>query len=254
MKVTVCELPHDPGPLAAAWKSLCEHTAANRSEFVLLPEFAFVEPLWEQDYFDVARWDDAVARSDAWARRLVELGVPHVVSTRPATVGRRHFNEGFIWSSGPGAVPLRSKWFLPDEPGGWEARWFVRGQREFPRFTASRLSFGLNICTELWALETYALYAEMGVHAILCPRATGAATRLKWLSAGTVAAVRSGAYCLSSNRVHPDGSCGGGGWVIGPDGDLLASTSRESPFCTVDLDIGASKAAARTYPRYVFCR
>ena len=254
MKVTVCELPHEPSPLAAAWAGLCEHVTKNDSELVLLPEFAFVEPLWEQDYFDAARWDEGVARSNAWAPRLCELGATHVVSTRPATVGRRHFNEGFIWSSGSGLVPLRSKWFLPDEPGGWEARWFVRGHREFPRFTASRMSFGLNICTELWALETYASYADMGIHAVLCPRATGAATAGKWLSAGTVAAVRSGAYCLSSNRVQPDGSCAGGGWIIGPDGDLLATTSHDSPFCTVDLDFGAIKAAARSYPRYVFAR
>jgi hypothetical protein len=69
-----------------------------------------------------------------------------------------------------------------------------------------------------------------------------------------VAAVRSRAYCLSSNRVHPDGSCNGGGWIIGPDGDLLAATTRDSPFRTFELDFGALKTAARTYPRYVFAR
>jgi N-carbamoylputrescine amidase len=254
VKVTVCELPHEPAPLAQSWTRLREHVAEHGSELVLLPEFAFVEPLWERDYFDPARWDEGVARSEAWSQRLCELGAAHVVSTRPATVGRRHFNEGFLWSAGAHLVPLRSKWFLPDEPGGWEARWFVRGHREFPRFTASRMSFGLNICTELWALETYASYAEMGIHAVLCPRATGAATANKWRSAGTVAAVRSGAYCLSSNRVHPDGSCAGGGWIIDPDGDLLAYTTEEAPFHTLDLDFGATRTASETYPRYVFAR
>jgi N-carbamoylputrescine amidase len=254
MRVTVCELPHEAGTLATAWTALREHVAKHHSELVLLPEFAFVEPLWERDFFDAARWDEGVGRSNAWAERLSELGVAHVVGTRPATVGRRHFNEGFIWSNGPGLVPLRSKWFLPDEPGGWEARWFVRGHREFPRFTASRMSFGLNICTELWALETYAAYADMGLHAVLCPRATCADTLSKWRSAGTVAAVRSGAYCLSSNRVHADGSCAGGGWIIGPDGDLLATTTPASPFCTIELDLGAVKASSQTYPRYVFAR
>jgi N-carbamoylputrescine amidase len=38
------------------------------------------------------------------------------------------------------------------------------------------LTFGLNICTELWALETYAGYAARGVQVILSPRATEAAT------------------------------------------------------------------------------
>jgi N-carbamoylputrescine amidase len=157
-----------------------------------------------------------------------------------------------MWSARGGAVPLRSKWFLPNEAGGWEGRWFVRGHREFPRFTAGKLSFGLNICTELWALETYSAYAAMGIHAVVCPRATGIATSGKWMAAGVVAAVRAGAYCLSSNRVHPDGSCGGGGWIISPDGAVLATTSRAAPFCTFDIDVDAIKTASRTYPRYVF--
>jgi N-carbamoylputrescine amidase len=54
--------------------------------------------------------------------------------------------------------------------------------------------------------------------------------------------------------VHADGSCAGGGWIIGPDGDLLATTTLDRPFCTVELDFGAVKASSQTYPRYVFAR
>ena len=252
MKITVCELPHESGALAAAWSRLCEHTESQGSQFVLLPELAFVDPLWEQDRFDPAHWADGVSASNAWVRRLSELRATHVVSTRPATAARRQFNEGFVWSHDSGLVPLRRKYFLPNESGGWESRWFARGDRDFPRFTAGSFSFGLNICTELWALETYAAYAAMRVQAVLCPRATSIGTTAKWLAAGTVAAVRSGAYCLSSNRVHPDGSCGGYGWIISPDGVVLATTSRDEPFCTLEIDVDLPKTAARTYPRYVF--
>ena len=252
MKVTVCELPHEAAPLAEAWTRLCEHTAQEGSDFVLLPELAFVGPLWEKDRFDATNWENGVADSNAWVQRLSELHASHVVSTRPVTVGRRYFNEGFCWSRVDDVKPLRRKYFLPNESGGWEARWFARGDREFPRFKAGDLYFGLNICTELWAVETYASYASMGVHAILCPRATATATTVKWLSAGTVAAVRSGAYCLSSNRVHLDGSCGGRGWIISPDGAVLANTSPETPFRTLDIDVDAIKATSKTYPRYVF--
>ena len=38
MRVTVCELPHEPETLAAAWTALCEHTVRHSSELVLLPE------------------------------------------------------------------------------------------------------------------------------------------------------------------------------------------------------------------------
>ncbi|HEY0782321.1 MAG TPA: carbon-nitrogen hydrolase family protein [Thermoanaerobaculia bacterium] len=252
MRVTVCELPHEPELVAAAWAALCEHTARHRSELVLLPEFAFVEPVWAAERFAAARWDAAVAACDGWLRRLPELQAAHVIGARPVTIEGRPFNEGFLAALGGGVVPLRCKYFLPDEPGGWESRWFTRGDREFPSFAAGPLSFGLNICTELWALETYGAYASSGVQAILSPRATAAATTDKWLAVGTVAAVRSGAYCLSSNRVHADGSCGGVSWIISPDGELLARTSSQAPFRTLDIDVAATAAAQRTYPRYAF--
>ncbi len=71
------------------------------------------------------------------------------------------------------------------------------------------------------------------------------------MAAGVVAAVRSGAYCLSSNRVDPSGATGGIGWMIGPDGQTLATTSRESPFATIEIDLAAPSRARETYPRYV---
>ena len=252
MRVTVCELPHEPASLAAAWDGLCRHTSRHESELVLLPEFAFVEPVWETERFDRTRWAAAEVLSNAWLRSLPELQAKFVVGARPATIDDRPFNQGFIWSAAGGLAPLRRKFFLPSEPGGWEARWFERGDPHFPTFRAGDLSFGLNICTELWALETYAAYAARNVQAVLSPRATSAATMAKWLSIGVVAAVRSGAFSLSSNRVDPTGACGGGGWIIDPSGRILASTSPQAPFATVDIDLTAPAAARDTYPRYVF--
>ena len=52
MRVTVCELPHRPHALAAAWGALAEHTIANGSQLVLLPEFAMAEPVWEFEHPD----------------------------------------------------------------------------------------------------------------------------------------------------------------------------------------------------------
>jgi N-carbamoylputrescine amidase len=252
MRVTVCELPHEPEALGGAWAALCEHTAGHTSELVLLPEFAMVEPVWQDERFDAGRWAAAQASSDAWRRRLPELRVPHVVGTRPATIDGLRFNQGFLWSAPDDLAPLRRKFFLPDEPGSWEARWFDRGDSFFSAYRAGECTFGLNICTELWAVETYAAYAARGVQAILSPRATGAATTAKWLSAGVVAAVRTGAFSLSSNRVDPSGECGGVGWIVDPQGTLLARTTAAAPFATVDIDLSAAAAAQEEYPRYVF--
>jgi len=252
MRVTVCELPHEPRALDAAWTALCEHTARHSSELVLLPEFAMVEPVWQDETFDACRWAAAQALSDVWRHRLSELGVAHAVGTRPVTIDGLRFNQGFLWSASGELAPLRRKFFLPDEPGSWEARWFDRGDSYFPAYHAGECSFGLNICTELWAVETYAAYAVRGVQVILSPRATAASTTAKWLSAGVVAAVRSGAFSLSSNRVDPTGACGGVGWIIDPNGTVLARTSPEAPFATADIELAASAAARDEYPRYVF--
>jgi len=252
MRVTICELPHEPSALAAAWTGLSGHTTQRATELVLLPEFAFVDPVWEAEHFDAARWAAAEAQGRAWLARLPELRAAHVVGTRPVTIAGRPFNQGFLWSAAAGLTPLRRKFFLPAEPGGWESHWFDRGDPAFPAYRAGDLSFGLNICTELWAVETYAAYAAQTVHAILAPRATALSTAAKWLSAGVVAAVRSGAFCVSSNRVDPTGAGGGAGWIISPDGKILARTTPEAPFATLDLDLALPIAAHNSYPRYVF--
>ena len=252
MRVTVCELPHEPAGLETAWAALCDHTSRESSELVLLPEFAMVDPVWESEQVDLARWSAAETRGDGWLSRLPELQAAHVVGTRPITMEGRLFNQGYVVSAADGVVPLRRKFFLPNEPGGWEAHWFDRGDADFPAYRAGALSFGLNICTELWALESYAAYARCGVQAILSPRATASATTPKWMSAGVVAAVRSGAFSLSSNRVDPTGACGGVGWIISPDGEILATTTRDAPFVTIDIDLTVTSAARESYPRYVF--
>lgn len=248
MRVTVCELPQEPVALAAAWAALSEHTRRHSSDLILLPEFSMVEAVWQGEVFDAARWASAEAASDLWLRRLPELGAAQVVGTRPVTIDGRPFNQGFLWSAAEGLVPLRRKFFMPDEPGGREARWFDRGDSDFGAYSAGDWSFGLNICSELWALETYAAYAERGVQVILSPRATEAATIARWLAVGVVAAVRSAAFSLSSNRVDPTGAFGGVGWIIDPQGSILARTSPDAPFGTVDIDLSASAAARDGYP------
>ena len=88
MRVTVRELPHEPHALAAAWAGLCQHTSRHRSELVLLPEFALVEPVWVDKLFDRVRWAAALTQSDTQLKRLPELHAEYVVGTnRLASMG-----------------------------------------------------------------------------------------------------------------------------------------------------------------------
>ncbi len=46
-------------------------------------------------------------------------------------------------------------------------------------------------------------------------------------------------------------SLGGFGWIIDPDGMVLATTSEKEPFITVEIDLEKAELAKGTYPRYV---
>ncbi|TFW09686.1 carbon-nitrogen hydrolase family protein [Oxalobacteraceae bacterium OM1] len=252
MRITVCELPDAADAVESTWHALRAHTRETKTELLVLPEFAFTPPLWEIAQPDASLWMQAERTADAWLARLPELAVDYVIGARPVTREGKRYNEGFLWASGASAIALRRKRYLPNEDGGWEQRWFEQGDSEFPIYQAGAMRFGLNICTELWALETYASYAARRAQVIVSPRATAGATTAKWLAAGTVAAVRSGAFSVSSNRFRADGTYGGVGWIISPDGEVLAATSTSTPFATVDVPLDKDEIYRRTYPRYVF--
>ena len=72
--------------------------------------------------------------------------------------------------------------------------------------------------------------------------------------AGQAAAVVSGAFSLSSNRVALDGNppeLGGRGWIIDPDGRVLGTTTQAQPFITRDIDLENAEKSKNTYPRYI---
>ena len=108
MRVTVCELPDEAEALSAAWDGLRRHSVEQRSELLLLPEFAFAPPLWQSPQFDAERWAQAEAATDAWLQRLPELQARFVVGARPVKRGGKPYNEGFLWSAATGLVALRS--------------------------------------------------------------------------------------------------------------------------------------------------
>lgn len=252
MRITVCELPHEPELVDAAWAALRDHTAACRPDLVLLPEFAMTEPVWQGASFVAEHWAAAEELSVRRLERIPELLAKYVAGTRPVSAGGRCYNEGYLWSETGGLTPLRRKAYFPNEPGAWEGRWFERGDGRFPVYRAGPCSFGLNICSELWALETYAGYASRNVDVILAPRATSGTTMGKWFAVAVVAAVRSGAYCMSSNRRESGGAGSAAGWIIDPDGQLLAQTNEETPFVTIEVDLNRARRAKASYPRYVF--
>lgn len=255
IRVTVCELRNTPAGLDEDWSALVDHVRAESSDLVVLPEMAFHPWVAHTDRMDPAQWEASVASHDRWIARLGELGPARVVAgTRPVIRTGRRLNEGYIWDAANGYRGVHTKYYLPDEPGFWEATWYERGEKTFRAASAAGGTVGFLICTELWFTRHAREYMVQDADLLVCPRATPAASVDKWIAGGRAAAVVSGAFCLSANL---GGECqgvafGGAGWIIEPEeGAVLAVTTPKAPFATARVDLGRARAAKHTYPRYV---
>lgn len=255
MKITVCELNDQPEAFAEGWQRLAAHAQAEQSQLVLLPEMPFCPWFARTLPFEPAVWQAAVDAHDRWLPRLAELAPATVLGTRPVnTAGGQRANEAFIWQAGGGYRAAHLKHYLPDEAGFWEASWYGRGDGRFAPVASGGVRLGFVICTELWFMHRARAYGQAGIHLLANPRGAELRTVEKWLVGGRAAAIIAGAFCLSSNRAGPNlpgAPFGGRGWIINPDGELLALTSPERPFITLDLDLGEAERAKRTYPRAV---
>jgi N-carbamoylputrescine amidase len=253
MLVTVCELPDSPELLSEAWNRLVSHVRDQRSELVLLPEMPFHTWLPRTDRPSDRAWARAVADHDAYQARFGDLGGATVIATRPVVVDGRRLNEAFVWESGEYQA-AHHKYYLPDEEGWWEATWYERGDKSFVVTPASAGPVGMLVCTELWFTRHAWDYGKQGATIVASPRASEWTSREAWLAGGRTAAVMAGAFGLSSNRSgidHTGIRWGGYGWVVDPDGGVLATTSEDVPFATVDVDLAEAVEAKGTYPRYV---
>jgi len=254
MKATVCELPNEYEELCKAWVGLVEHVANQASEMVILPEMPFFRWLPHTRDVSVGQWEEAVRSHKEWTGQLEELQPATVISTRPITEKGKRKNIGYIWEPNKGVLDVHVKYYLPDEPGFWEATWYERGKNEFLSVPTNHCKVGFLICTELWFNSHAREYGKQGVNVLVCPRCTPNPTTEKWIAGGQTAAVVSGAYCLSSNltgRTSEGCDFAGRGWIIDPEGHVLGLTSSEQPFLTLDLDLKEADKAKKTYPRYV---
>ena len=252
MRVTVCELPDEESSLSCAWDVLAEHTHRTGSELVILPEMPFAPWFGVAPTYDEAVWRRAVGQHERWLGRLPDLAPAAVIGTRPLTRGSRRLNEAFAWDAERGYQPLHDKRYLPSQEGFWEACWYAPGDGDFTPASIAQARVGVLICTEQWSMGHAQRYGKAGVHLVATPRCTGRDTVEKWVTGGRAVAIVSGAYSVSSNRSAGSGGgdFGGGGWVIDPDGRVLALTNGGEPVRTVEIDLAAADAAKRTYPRY----
>lgn len=254
LRVTVCELCNEGGDFDRDWEGLATHVQSEGSDLVLLPEMIFSPWFASARCFDAEVWRSAVEMHDFWMGRLEELAPAAVLGSRPLDKNGRRVNEAFIWDERNGYRGVHTKAYLPDEENFWEASWYGRGDARFEAVGVSGIKIGFLVCTDIWFFEHARALGKQGTDIIAHPRATQRSNLDKWLAGSRAAAVVSGAFCISSNRINTEGrapGCGGKGWIVDPDGELLAVTSNERPFLTMQLDMEWAREAKGTYPRYV---
>lgn len=133
MRITVCELPDESARRERAWTDLVRYLHASPTDIVVLPEMPFCDwEMFRKRSVDLAAWRAALAAHDTMMTRLGELQTRMVLASRPVEIEGRRLNQGFAWTREDGYRGSRAKFYLPDEPDGWEASWFDRGDREFP--------------------------------------------------------------------------------------------------------------------------
>ncbi|MGH8137842.1 MAG: nitrilase-related carbon-nitrogen hydrolase [Steroidobacteraceae bacterium] len=236
MRVTVCQWPNTRDGIARAWDALIAHVRAQSSELVLLPEMPFFPWLAASREFDAARWAAAVKAHQDWEARMPEAGGLAVLGTRPYTFGNERISAGFVWEATTGCRAAHANSCIRNEQGAWEQAWYAAATPEFTPVQVGPAELGFLIGTELWDEREAVRYGEAGVQFLITPRTSTVATQEEWLAAGSDAAVRAGAFGLSSNRVDDSGTYAGRGWIVAPDGELLACTTPEEPFATLEVE------------------
>jgi len=254
MKVGVCEMTPELTAGSSEWDALRRALDSEKPDLFVLNEMPFGEWVAGAPAFDAEAWKRACDAHQEGVRRLEELGCPVVAGSRARELDGRRVNEAFLWTASDGASGVHTKQFFPDEEGYYEARWFEAGERHFRVATAGDVRVGFLLCTEVMFNEHARHYGRSGAQLILAPRAIGKGSLPRWLIAMRMAAIVSGCYVLTSNRGGTDSSgqlFGGCGWIIDPEGELVAQTSQATPTVFHDIDTDFVARAQKEYPCYV---
>ena len=254
LKVGVCEAAPEMESREEDWRRLTGMVRAAEIDVFLINEMPFGPWLSAGESFDLSAWKKCLEAHERGMEKLDELGAEVVLGSRARELDGLRVNEAFVWTPSDGYRAVHTKQYFPDEEGYYEARWFQPGERHFRVVQAGPVRVGFLICTEVMFNERARRYGREGAHLIAVPRAVGKWSLPRWLVAMKMAAVVSGCYVMTSNRNGIDSQgqeFGGRGWVVDPNGDLVAQTSVASSVVTYNIDLDCVATAQSEYPCYV---
>jgi predicted amidohydrolase len=164
--------------------------------------------------------------------------------------GRCH-NTALAFDRSGELVGSYRKLHLPEEEGFWETSHYDPGDKPPSVIQGLPLRFGIQVCSDVNRPEGSLLLGALGAEVIFCPRATEAATFLRWKTVLTANALTSCTYVISVPRPRPEFGVplGGPSFAVAPTGDVLVESTEPIALVTIDRDV--IKQARQRYPGYL---
>ncbi|MDG1994924.1 MAG: carbon-nitrogen hydrolase family protein [Emcibacteraceae bacterium] len=252
-KVAYVEWPDGLIIGSTQWQSIEADVNSSNVDILVTNEMPFGawRPL-NSEYVacEAQNWAD---ENEAALDTLSKLNVKAVISSRPIVRQGKLVNEAFALED-KNYTALHHKHYFPAEQGWHEAAWFHPTMPGFDVQKIAGLNIGVQLCTELMFTEKAREYGRDGAHLIVTPRASGQ-NAVNWNAACAMAAVTSGAYVISSNRVgqlSPDTpNFGGTGLCYAPGGEKCGETDAKNTLVIVEIDTALADAAKLEYPCYL---
>jgi len=252
VRVSVCQLPDDLSLGHPAWADFVRRIERERADLAVLNEMPFGAWLAGAATFDERLATGAIDAHEHALQALRHLPIA-TIGSRPVRAARKLANEAFLMVDGE-YRSLHHKQYFPQEDGFFEETWFAASRQGFEVTEFHELRIGVLLCSELMFTEWARHYRRQGAHLIVAPRASSTSMRC-WDAAARMAAIVSGCYVLSSNRVSrataPAPRFGGRGFIYSPSGELVGETTAATPVVSANIDVALVAEAQRSYPCYL---
>lgn len=258
-RVLLGQFPESADAQTEAFQDVRRAVEEAAPDLVLLGEMPFGPWVSAEETPQQALAARVVEAHERGLEQLCDWQVPAIISsaarastTAPST---RHVsplvNDAFAIEAGTPRF-IHQKHHFPEEPGFYEQRWFTTERRGFELHEVGGLRVGVLLCSELMFNEHARHYGKLGADVLLVPRSSERASRT-WHIAAAMAALVSGAYVLSSNRVGERSGVKfeGEGFAYAPDGTLLGVTTARTPRLTIEIDRAFVHKQRAGYPCYL---
>ena len=189
-------------------------------------------------------------RAMSEAAREVGIALIGGAIIQDVKTGRCH-NTALVFDRSGALIGSYRKLHLPEEEGFWETSHYDPGDEPPSVIHGLPLPVGIQTCSDVNRPEGSHLLGALGAEIIVCPRATEAATFLRWKTVLTANAITSCTYVISVPRPQPEFGVplGGPSFAVAPTGEVLAEGTK--PLILVTLDRNLLDQMRCRYPGYL---